>query len=462
MTQKDPKRPKSPKGAAQSGITNRPSEHLLLAALHFVDPTPANARSALQGLASVVHRELASKLDEPNPAGEKDRPSAETGELGFANDYDRAHLTITLGISASGIEALGVPAELRPADLRPIPWAALGDTPILADSGDLLLQVCSDDIYVAEHVLRRVEEELSSTLAIAWTQLGAQRYTSRPGRTSRREGRALIGFLDGTSNLNPRNSDADRELVFIDPDKVGNYPPNPAAQPGGGGTYPGAGPNFPTDLAPVPTTEPEWTRNGTYMTVRVSTFDTTQWDDRTQNEQEQSVGRFKVSGASLDLADDPNLTEAEPAFAADQNNMTVPLDSHVRKSHPRRSPEDTVRRVFRRGYPIIGAAAGGLQRGLAFIGFARTTSTQFEFIFRAWLRNPDFPQAGAGVDRLLFGTLPETVLCGGYYFVPPLRHRTQPWTWLLPDASAAADSVSVPALAAETTMPAATHPESTA
>jgi deferrochelatase/peroxidase EfeB len=189
------------------------------------------------------------------------------------------------------------------------------------------------------------------------------------------------------------------------------------------------------DLAPVPTSEPQRKQNGTYMAVRVSTFDTTPWDDRTQNEQQRSVGRFKVTGATLDLADNTSQAETTPAFAADQGNLTVPLDIHVRKANPRRSPEDDQRRVFRRGYPIIGSATGGVERDLAFICFARTTSTQFEFIFRAWLRNPDFPQPGTGVDRLLFGLLPDTVLCGGYYFVPPLRHRTQPWTWILPAAA---------------------------
>jgi len=278
-----------------------------------------------------------------------------------------------------------------------------------------------------------VEEELGSALRVVWTQIGAQRYTSRPGRTSRREGRALIGFLDGTSNLNPRNSDEDRKLVFVDPENVSRYPPNPTPQPGGGGPYPGTGPNFPADLVPIPTAEPPWTCNGTYMTVRVSAFETTPWDDRSQNEQERSIGRFKVSGASLDLTDELARVEETPAFASDQNNLAVPLNSHVRKSHPRRSPEDEERRIFRRGYPLIGAIDGGMRRGLVFVSFGRTISTQFEFIIRAWLRNPDFPQPGTGVDHL-FNTLPEQVLCGGYYFVPPLHHRTQPWTWSLPTA----------------------------
>ena len=417
----------------QPGITNRPPEHLLLAALAFVERATGPARAALDLLAGLVRRELRSDLDKPNVPSAKDVPSAETGELGFVDGYDRGHLTVTLGIATSGMEALSVPPEQRPADLRSIPWDKLGDTPANGESGDLLLQICSDDIYVCEHVVRCVEEELGSALRVVWTQIGAQRYTSRPGRTSRREGRALIGFLDGTSNLNPRNSDEDRKLVFVDPENVSSYPPNPTPQPGGGGPYPGTGPNFPADLVPVPTAEPLWTRNGTYMTVRVSAFETTPWDDHSQNEQERSIGRFKVSGASLDLADEPARVEEPPAFASDQSNLTVPLNSHIRKSHPRRSPEDEERRIFRRGYPLIGAAGGGMRRGLVFVSFARTISTQFEFIFRAWLRNPDFPQPGTGVDHL-FNMLPEQVLCGGYYFVLPLHYRTQPWTWSLPTA----------------------------
>ena len=73
-----------------------------------------------------------------------------------------------------------------------------------------------------------------------------------------------------------------------------------------------------------------------------------------------------------------------------------------------------------------------MSRGLAFISFARTTTTQFEFIFRAWPRNPNFPTENAGADRLLFSLLPETVLCGGYYFLPSIHRRAEPCTWFLP------------------------------
>lgn len=423
-------------GSRQPGITNRPPEHLLLAALDPVERAPEGARVALDGLANVIRRELTSDLDPRNQ--NKDLPPAETGELGYREDYDRAHLTITFGLAATAFDALGIPAEHRPQDLRSIPWGQLGDSPQNPASGDLILQICADDLYVCEHVLRRIEEEHGDSFTVAWTQIGAQRYTTREGRTSREEGRALIGFLDGTSNLNPRRSAEDAKLVFVDPapEIVASYPPNPPAAPGPTGPYGDLpdGPRFPSDLAPVPTREPEWTKNGTYMTVRVSTFDTRPWDKQAQNAQEAAVGRFKYSGASLDLEDSPSHLNDPPAFAADQGNVTVALNSHVRKSHPHRSPEDDARRIFRRGYPIIAAGNGQLQRGLAFVSFARTLSTQFEFIFRAWIRNPDFPRPNSGADQLLFGLLPEVVLCGGYYFVPPVRHANQPWTWNLPEA----------------------------
>jgi len=54
---------------------------------------------------------------------------------------------------------------------------------------------------------------------------------------------------------------------------------------------------------------------------------------------------------------------------------------------------------------LIAACRRRLTRGLAFIAFARTISTQFEFIFRGWMRNPDFPEQGSGLDALLFERL---------------------------------------------------------
>jgi Dyp-type peroxidase family len=278
-------------------------------------------------------------------------------------------------------------------------------------------------------VARRIEEELGDRLTIVWTIAGVQRYTTTEGRTRREEGRALIGFLDGTSNLDPRTVEEDRILVFVDPARVPEYPPNPAPNPQGS-QYGDTPPTFPADLRSVPSSEPQWTTGGTYMVVRASLLGTPSWDKQTLDRQQKVVGRFKWSGAYLDLADERELVNAPPAFATNQAEDGVPFTAHVRKANPRLSEEDEKRRIFRRGYPLIQPTPGGVQRGLVFICFARTTSTQFEFILRAWIKNPDFPKPGSGVDPLLQEF--EQVLLGGYYFVPPLEHINQQWSWTLP------------------------------
>lgn len=309
----------------------------------------------------------------------------------------------------------------------------MSDNPAKPDNGDVVLQICSDSVYINEHVLRRGEEELAGRVVVSWSVSGSQRYTSRAGRTSREEGRALIGFLDGTSNLNPRHSEDDANLVFVDPASLSDYPQHPQSNPAPTDSYgnPGGnGPVFPSDLQLVPTQEPVWTKNGTYMVARASTIDTGAWDGKTLGEQEAIVGRFKVSGASLDLEDRSENLELEPAFAQNPADTRVAATSHVRKVNPRSHPDDPKRRVFRRGYPLFQATTDGLRRGLVFICFGRTISTQFEFVTRAWTANPDFPTIGAGVDQL---RAVEQTVCGGYFFVPPLEYKTRPWSWVIPD-----------------------------
>jgi deferrochelatase/peroxidase EfeB len=158
------------------------------------------------------------------------------------------------------------------------------------------------------------------------------------------------------------------------------------------------------------------------------------WDRETLGTQEHVIGRFKVSGASLDLADDPSQVDAPPAFAANPGNVDVPINAHARKANPR-TADDSQRRIFRRGYPLVESTGQELRRGLVFICFARSISTQFEFITRAWLTNPQFPSPNAGVDPLRNY---EHVLCGGYFFVPAITNQSRPWTWVLPESAGTA------------------------
>jgi deferrochelatase/peroxidase EfeB len=417
----------------QAGILNRPPEHAIVAAFTFTEQHPAS--SSVEALRAVLRAELTSDLEDMSGAA-LEAPPAETGELGFDDDYDRNHLTVTAGFSESGLTKLGAtrtaPAaqtDTMPSDLITIPWDRLGDHAVItAESGDVLLQICADSLYLVEHVLRRIETDLREQLTLIWAHSGTQRYSTRAGRTSRREGRALLGFLDGTSNLDPAHDPADRRLVFVDPADMADYPkrqPDITA-----GTYGQAIPTFPPDLREPPTAEPFWTTGGTYMTVRASAAALPDWDTSSLDLQQHTIGRRKVEGNFLDLDANAN-PDAEPVFATNPNDTTVPLNSHVRKMNPRSGPDDVLRRVFRRGYPLIEAAgSGGLRRGLLFICFGRTLTTQFEFITAGWMVNENFPQPGTGQDALR--RYESEVLAGGYYFVPALTNARQPWSWSLP------------------------------
>ncbi len=421
---------KAPKPGPQAGILNRPPENLLVAALTLTGSTP---RDTVESLRTIVEDELTSVLA---PNADPAIAPPETGELGYQEHHDRAHLTITVGFSATGYDKLGVAAEDRPADLITIPWAQLGDTPDVADSGDIVLQICADNAYITEHVLRRIEHTLAGQAQTVWAHTGAQRYSSRPGRTAKREGRAWIGFLDGTSNLQPGKDDGDRALTFVDPDATGTYPAIPASgQPSQYG--PSNQPVFPADLRPFTGAEPAWTRNGSYLAARVSVTDLPTWDAQTLTDQEATIGRHKKTGISLDLDNDPAATADTPtAFATDQTNEQVAITAHIRRANPRGSADDLARRIFRRGYPLYEGGSPTLRRGLVFLAYGRTLSTQFEFIFRGWITNRDFPHPDAGVDRLRqFDT---QVLAGGYYFVPPLDDERKAWTWHVPQPTSAA------------------------
>ncbi|MEA2235136.1 MAG: Dyp-type peroxidase family [Solirubrobacteraceae bacterium] len=104
--------------------------------------------------------------------------------------------------------------------------------------------------------------------------------------------------------------------MFVDPapEAIGSYPPKePILTPGQPSPYGGPmPPTFPPDLQAPPTREPKWIKNGTYMTVRASTFDAGAWDRRSLGEQEHVVGRPKVSGQPLDAPDDPNAPITDP------------------------------------------------------------------------------------------------------------------------------------------------------
>lgn len=421
--------------APQHGILAPPPQHLLTAAMTFAPgATPAANLQVITELRELLRKELAGDLDEITATTSKAAPTAETGEVGVADGWEQASLTVDVGFSASGYTTLGLGGN-APADLIEVPWSRFGPRqPAVQTSGDLILHIRADSVFAVEHVLRRIEHTLAGRLLTHWTLSGTQRY-GHEGSGQRDSGRSVIGFHDGLSNLDP-SSTTDSQLIFVDPANVANYPANPApsvppGQPGYGGLpATPTEPAFPTNLRTPPTTEPAWTAGGSYMFVRGSTFNTALWDETTLDAQEKAVGRFKSSGAFLDRDDTSADKTSKPVFASDPTSTLVPPTAHARRANPRLAATDPDRRVLRRGYPLITMSTTGLMRGLTLITFSRSLSTQIEFIMAAWLANPDFPSPNAGTDPLL--AFEDEILSGGYYFVPALADATDPTSWLLP------------------------------
>jgi deferrochelatase/peroxidase EfeB len=241
----------------QEGILTRPPSHLLIGAFVLGVTEPAETRQTVKAVRKVIRRELTSDLDGLPTDAPASQPTAETGELGFSDGYDRFGLTVTVGFGALAYEKLGIAAASRPQDLIPIPWEQLADTPDESGQADLVVMIGGDSPYVLQHVLRRLERTLPEALRLLWVAAGVRPHKSRAGPQKQVEGRGLIGFLDGTSNLDPRHNSADRRLVFVDPEQVSGYPPLP--EKAGSGR---SGPIFPADLREPPQAEPAWTRNG--------------------------------------------------------------------------------------------------------------------------------------------------------------------------------------------------------
>jgi Dyp-type peroxidase family len=392
---------------AQRGISERPRQHLILAALTFNEGTTDDCHASIDALREIVRDELGDKIADP---------AVETGELGYESHYDDYQLIITFALSTSGYDRLAVPPDARPIDLHPAPADVLNPLdpntgPEIIGEGDILLHVASDDAYIVEHVLRRVQNELTAQLAVTWVQTGVQRYTTRQ-QGSRETQRALIGFLDGTANLS-MSDPADRGLVYVDHART-DYPPNPTPD-----AYAGA--TFPTDLRQPPTgPEPIVCDGGSYLAVEVLTINREFWDQQPVPKQERIVGRTKMDGQPA--------TNAIPA-------------SHTLKANPHRNADDELRRFLRRGYPLIRPYGSGLGLGLVFIAFGRSLTTQVEFVRRAWINNPNFPTAGAGEDALMFGgAVNPRLLVGGYYFAPPLVKSSDPASWVVATPTTSSDA----------------------
>jgi deferrochelatase/peroxidase EfeB len=313
-------------GPHQAGILNPPPACGLVAAFDVL----GTQRAELVVLFQKLTERIAFLMQGGTPPAIDPRfPPTDSGVLGPVIVADG--LTITVAVGASLFDARFGLAASRPVHLeamRRFPNDALDQD---SCHGDLLLQFCANTPEALIHALRDVIRNTPGLLRLRWKLDGFLPAATDPA--GRRETpRNLLGFKDGTSNLDPGDEAAMARHVWV--------------RPGGG--------------------EPSWTAGGSYQVVRIVRGLVERWDRTPLQEQEAIMGRRKDSGAALGLEGERDV----PDYASDPKGMRIRLDAHIRLANPRTEATEGSR-ILRRpfNYSRGVTRAGQLDMGLLFICF---------------------------------------------------------------------------------------------
>jgi deferrochelatase/peroxidase EfeB len=356
-------------GDHQTGITATHQAQGLMAAFSVM----ADNREELVDTFRSLTDELARLMNgEPYPDRDPNYPPLYAGNVG--NPPPPADLSVVTSVGASLFDGRFGLADLRPTELREMPFLANDRLDPTRSHGDLLLSIASASQDVNLFALRQLMRATRATLTLKWTIDGfSRRVKAEPGEAGTRN---LMGFVDGTVNIDPTDDGQMNELTWV-----------------------GEGDGHPA-----------WAAGGTYQVVRVIRMFVEFWDRTRLREQEDLIGRQKSNGAPLD-----GQTETDaPDFAADPDGKVTPHDAHIRLANPR-TPETAGQRILRKGFSFSRGfdSAGQLDQGLAFVSYQRSIDRQFMPIQERLVGEPleeyILPQGGG-----FFYVLPGVPQAGGF------------------------------------------------
>ena len=236
-------------------------------------------------------------------------PPSDTGETVGLNPY---RLTLTFGVSASFLTKLGLEKK-RPKLFRDLPAFPKEQLREQYTGGDIVIQACADDEQVAFHAVRNLIRKGRNKVTMKWSQSGFAAIGDRMETP-----RNLFGFKDGTANVTTEK-DIDK-VVWAD--------------------------------------SQDWMKNGSYMAVRRIIMHLETWDRTNLQEQENTFGRYKESGAPFGKKNE--FDEVDLSL--------LPVDSHVRLAKEVDLP------ILRRSYSYsdgIDPKTGQFDAGLLFIAFQK-------------------------------------------------------------------------------------------
>jgi deferrochelatase/peroxidase EfeB len=323
-------------GRHQAGIATPVQDRLLFASFDVTTDDRADVVALLKDWTRAAERMAAGRPVGPDN-DDLDAPPDDTGET-FG--LEPANLTVTFGFGPSLFQRDGQPrfglAGRRPEQLIDLPEFNSDVLDPARSDGDLAVQACADDPQVAFHAIRDLTRIGRGAVTLRWSQLGFGRTstTSADGATPRN----LMGFKDGTNNIKSEQTDLMDKDVWV-------------------GTR----------------DRPAWMHHRSYMVVRRIRMLLEVWDRSTLDDQQQTIGRVKDTGAPLGRKAEHDV----PDLSTRSEDPTIPMDAHIRLSAP---ASNDGARLLRRGFSFtdgIDPVRNQLDAGLFFIAFQRDPRRQF-------------------------------------------------------------------------------------
>jgi deferrochelatase/peroxidase EfeB len=357
-------------GTHQTGITALPiPEQGLIATFGVHARNRAELTATLRELTDEIRGLMAGRPPETrDPA----YPPVDSGILGEKPPAD--NLSIVVGVGASLFDNRFGLADRKPRELVTMPFLANDRLDPKLSHGDISIIFESGHNDTMQFALRQLMRRTRSDLVLRWMidgyarGIGAGRAADAHASPEVATPRNLLGFKDGTSNLDVADNTVMDRHVWVGPDDG----------------------------------EPEWAVGGTYQAVRIIRNFVEFWDRTQLVEQEALIGRAKVSGAPLGLSGEFD----DPDYQDDPEGKRIKLDAHIRLANPR-TPETEQNLILRRGFNYSRGfdGAGRLDQGLAFVAYQRSLQKGFLAV----------------QERLKGEPLEEYILPvgGGFFFVLP-------------------------------------------
>jgi deferrochelatase/peroxidase EfeB len=334
-------------GPHQSGITALPiPEQGLIATFTVLSKDRAGLKALLESLTDEIRGLMAGRPPEVRgPA----YPPVDSGILGDRPPADL--LSIVVGVGASLFDDRFGLADRRPRELVTMPFLANDKLDPKLSHGDVVLIFEAGHNDTVQFALRQIMRRTRSDLVLKWMINGYARGIGAGQASEAKTPRNLLGFKDGTANLDVDDGAVMDRHVWV------------SSSDG----------------------EPEWAVGGSYQAVRIIRMFVEFWDRTQLAEQEALFGRSKVSGAPLGLTGE----FTDPDYPSDPDGKRIKLDAHIRLANPRTAETDQ-NKILRRGfnYSLGFDGAGRLDQGLAFISYQRSLERGFLAVQRRLTGEP--------------------------------------------------------------------------